>query len=87
MVVEEILGVVKLAVPVPPTNTLPPLDAAYQSMVSPALGAATEMDAVPVPQIVAPDAPVGVEGTEFTVAVTVVLVAEIQPEVLFLASA
>ena len=54
-------------------------------MVSPLPGVA-EMFTVPVPQR-DPLPAVGADGTTFTVAVTAVLVAEIQPVVVFLASA
>ena len=49
MVVDEILGVVKLVVPVPPVKAAPPLAAAYQSTVSPPLTVA-EIVTVPAPQ-------------------------------------
>jgi len=71
--------------PVPPDNTVPPVDAAYQSMVSPVPGV-DEILTVPVPQR-EPAVPVGDDGTVFTVAVTAVLDADKQPVVEFLASA
>ena len=77
------LGVVKLDVFV--ANAVPPEAAAYQSIVSPAPGVA-EIVTVPVPHLELP-APDGADGTAFTVAVTAVLVAEIHPVVVFLASA
>ena len=79
------LGVVKDVVPVPPASTAPPEDAAYQSIVSPA-PTAPDITTVPVPHL-EPCVPVGGAGTEFTVAVTATLVAEIQPVVVFLTSA
>ena len=66
-------------------NAEPPEEAAYQSIVSPALGVA-EIFTVPVPHL-EPFVPLGAEGTVFIVAITAVLVAEIQLEVVFLASA
>ena len=79
------LGVVKEVTPIPPVNTVPPVEAAYQSMVSPLPGVALN-ETVPVPQR-EPAVPVGADGTAFTVAVTAVLVADKQPVVKFLASA
>ena len=78
---------VKLVVPVPPVSTAPPDAAAYQSIVKPAPGAATEIATVPVPHLAPFVAPVGAAGTAFTVAVTAVLVAETQAVVVFLTSA
>ena len=75
-------GVVKLVVPVAKAD--PPEAAAYQSIVAPLLGVA-EIFTVPVPHL-EPFVPVDV-GNVFTVAVTAVLVAEIHPVVVFLASA
>ena len=57
----------------------------YQSIVSPAPGVAVIV-IEPVPQRDA-GPPTGTEGMPFTVAVTAVLVGEIQPVVVFLASA
>jgi hypothetical protein len=76
----ERLGVVKL---VPDANAEPPVGFAYQSIVVPVPSEA-EMVTVPVPQL-DPFVPVGAAGTAFTVAVTVVLVAETHPVVVFLA--
>ena len=76
-------GVVKLFEPV--NNNVPPDAASYQSMVSPAPGVA-EIFTVPVPHLELP-VPVGAAGTAFTVAVTVALVAETHPVVVFLACA
>ena len=56
----------------------------YQSITFPADDA--EIVTVPVPQR-APSVPVGTDGTEFTVAVTVVRVAETQPVAAVLVSA
>ena len=63
----------------------PPEAAAYQSMVSPAPGVAA-MVTVPVPHLEAP-LPEGTAAPVLIVATTAVLVAEIQPVVVFLASA
>lgn len=74
-----------MVVPVPPASILPPVEAAYQSIVSPAPGVA-DIPTVPVPhrdEFV----PVGREGIVFTVADTALRVADIQPVVVFLASA
>ena len=78
-------GVVYEVMPLPPLNTAPPLEAAYQSTVTPA---ATEAEIVmdPEPQIEFP-VPVGATGKLFTVAVTAVLDEERHPVELFLASA
>ena len=81
------LGVVKLVVPEPPASTDPPEAAAYQSMVKPAPGAATEIFTVPVPHLAPLVAPVGAAGIVFTVAVTCVLVADTHPVTVFLTSA
>ena len=72
-------------VPVPPVRTVPPVGAAYQSTVSPAPTLA-DIVTVPVPHLEL-SVPVGGLGTAFTVAVTAVLVADLHPEVVFLASA
>ena len=69
----------------PDNNAEPPEEAAYQSIVSPALGVA-EIFTVPVPHL-EPFDPEGAEGTVLIVAVTAVLVAEMQLVVVFLASA
>jgi hypothetical protein len=83
MVVVLIEGVVKVVVAVPPVNTVPPDDSAYQSMVSPVAGVA-DINTVPVPQReLLPAA--GATGNVFTVAVTVVLVVLSQPVAIFLA--
>jgi len=79
------LGVVNDVVPVPPVRTVPPVEAAYQSTVSPAPILA-EIVTVPVPHREL-DAAVGGLGIAFTVAVTAVLVADAQPVVVFLACA
>ena len=77
----------KLVVPVPPASTDPPEAAAYQSMVKPAPGAATEIFIVPVPHRTPSTGPVGAAGIVFTVAVTAVLVADTQPVAVVLTSA
>jgi hypothetical protein len=82
-VVEEIFGVVKLALV--DCNKVPLVAASYQSMVSPA-PANADISTVPVEHLV-PFVPEGEAGNALTVAVTTVLVAEIQPVVVFLASA
>ena len=76
-------GVVKVVFP--DRSRVPPVGESYQSTVSPAEGVAVIVT-VPVPHLELLPAE-GAEGTEFTVAVTVVLVAETQPVVEFLASA
>ena len=78
--------VVNDVTPLPPANTEPPLDAAYQSSVVPD-GAVAEIITVPELQTEPPTAPVGAVGKAFIVAITAVLEEDIQPEVLFLASA
>jgi len=84
-VVVDILGVVNDVVPVPPVRTAPPVGAAYQSTVSPAPTLA-DIITVPVPHLEL-SVPVGELGTAFTVAVTGVLAADIQPVVVFLVCA
>ena len=74
------LGVVKLA-PVP--NNVPADAASYQSMVVPAALVA-DIVTVPVPHLEPFTGAVAAAGTVFIVAVTAVLVAEIQPVVVFL---
>ena len=83
----EIDGVTRLVVPVPPVTIAPPEAAAYQSMVKPAPGAATEIVTAPVPHLAPFVAPVGAAGIGFTVAVTKVLVPDTQPVVVLLTSA
>ena len=82
----DILGVVNDNVPVPPTKTAPPVGAAYQSIVSPALTLA-DMVTVPVPHLEPFTGFIGTAGGVFTVAVTDVRVADIQPVVVFLVCA
>ena len=77
------LGVVKLVDPL--NSSIPPVDASYQSTVVPAALDA-DIVTVPVPHLELP-VPVGAAGTVFTVATTAVLVADIQPVVVFLACA
>lgn len=87
MVVSEMPGVVKLAVPVPPANGAPPVAVAYQSIVSPPATVA-EMTIVPVPHRSNGPAPaVGAAGTGLTVAVTAARVADTQFVLVFLVSA
>ena len=71
------LGVVKLFTPVPPANTVPNVDAAYQSTVIPA-GVVALMITVPVPHLEPAVPAVGTAGAAFTVATTAVRVDEIQ---------
>ena len=71
------LGVVNEVTPDPLVNTEPPLEAAYQSIVSPEPDVA-DILTVPVEHL-DPFVAVGADGTAFTVAVTAVLVADIQP--------
>ena len=85
MVVAAILGVVNDVTPVPPVSTVPPEVAAYQSMVAPVLAVAASTT-VPVPHL-EPSVVDATVGNVFTVAITAVLVAEIQPVVEFLVSA
>ena len=58
-------------------NAVPLVEAAYQSIVSKLLGVA-EIATTPVEHLDA-FVPVGADGTTFTVAVTAVLVADVQP--------
>ena len=81
--VEEIFGVVKLALV--DCNKVPLVAASYQSMVSP-VPADADISTVPVEHLV-PFVPEGVAGNALTVAVTAVLLAEIQPVVEFLDAA
>ena len=76
-------GVVKLVDPL--NNSVPPVDASYQSTVVPAALDA-DIVTVPVPHLELP-AGVGTLGIEFTVAVTGVLDADTQPVVVFLVCA
>jgi hypothetical protein len=77
------LGVIKLDNPL--NSSVPPVDASYQSTVVPAALDA-DIVTVPVPHLELP-VPVGAAGTVFTVATTAVLVADIQPVVVFLVCA
>ena len=83
--VVEIDGVWKVVVPVPPVKIEPPLDAAYQSTVSPAPGEAN-IKTLPVPQREL-SVPVGAAGTGLMVAVNAVLALDLHPVVEFLVSA
>ena len=77
------LGVIKLVDAL--NNSVPPVDASYQSTVVPA---ALDADIVTVPVPHRELAvPVGAVGTAFTVAVTGVLAEDIQPVVVFLVCA
>ena len=64
------LGVVNDVVPVPPDNTVPPVDAAYQSTVSPA-DTVTLIFTVPVPVLEPSTGDVGADGNGGTVIVAV----------------
>jgi hypothetical protein len=77
-------GVVKLFDPL--NNNVPPVDASYQSIVFPA-DVDADMVTVPAPHLEPLTGLVGVEGFALTVAVTRVLGVEIQPVVVFLATA
>ena len=77
------LGVIKLDNPL--NSSVPPVDASYQSTVVPAALDA-DIVTVPVPHLELA-VPVGAAGTVFTVATTAVLVADIQPVVVFLVCA
>ena len=80
------LGVVNEVVAEPPATTVPPVNAEYQSMVVPA-GTVAEIVTVPGPHLDPLTGDVGAVGKGLMVAVTDVLVEEIQPVVVFLASA
>ena len=69
----------------PVANGLPPLAAAYQSIVSPPEGIA-EMVTVPGPHLAAL-VPVGAAGVLLIVAVTAVLEGDMPPQLIFLACA
>jgi len=77
------LGVIKLDNPL--NSSVPPVDASYQSTVVPAALDA-DIVTVPVPHLELA-VPVGAAGTVLTVATTAVLVADIQPVVVFLVCA
>jgi hypothetical protein len=81
----KILGVVKDVTPEPPNKGELPIEAEYQSIVTP-VPAEAEITTIPGPQR-EPAVAVGAEGTSLTVATTEALVAEIQFVVVFLASA
>ena len=83
----EILGVVKLSVPVPPARTVPPVAAAYQSIVSPVPTVAVRLT-VPGPHLAKGPVPAtGAVGAALTVAVMGVLVVETQDPAVLLDSA
>ena len=69
----------------PLSNAAPPVDAAYQSIVSPLPGVA-EIVTVPVPHLAA-SVPGGEAGNELMEAITAILAEDTQPVVVFLASA
>ena len=69
------LGVVQLVDPL--DNKVPPVEALYQSIVSPAAAVADNI-ILPVPQFVAP-VPVGIDGNGLMVAITAVRVDEGHP--------
>ena len=69
----------------PLDNAVPPLEVAYQSIVSPDPAEALNVT-VPVPHRVTFVA-VGIDASEFTIALSAFLIAETQPVVVFLASA
>jgi hypothetical protein len=80
------LGVVNEFVPEPPERTIPPVAAENQSMVVPA-GLVAEIVTVAGPHLDPLTGDVGAVGNGLMVAVTGVLVEEIQPVAVFLASA
>jgi len=71
---------------VPPVSTAPPVEAEYQSIVVPA-GLVAEIVTVPDPHLDPLTGDVGAVGKGLMVAVTDVLVEDMQPVVVFLASA
>lgn len=83
MVVAASTGVVKLVLPV--ASAIPPVAAAYQSIVWLEPGVAVNVT-VPMPQRVLL-VPAGATGIVMMLAVTAVLETEMQPAVVFLASA
>ena len=83
--VADIAGVVKEIVPVPPVNTAPPDAVANQSIVSPAFTLA-DISTVPVAHRCPSAGVFGATGIALTVAVTGILVAEMQPVETFLVS-
>ena len=83
MVVVEILGVVNVVVPVPPLSKLPPLAAAYQSIVQPEGTLVTPIATVPVPHLDPFEAEANA-GIACIVAVTAVRELLTQPVVVFL---
>ena len=70
----------------PPVSTAPPVEAEYQSIVVPA-GLVAEIVTVPNPHLDPLTGDVGAVGKGLIVAVTDVLVEDMQPVVVFLASA
>jgi hypothetical protein len=75
--VAEILGVVKLLTPLPPDKTVPPVDAAYQSAVTPPEVLAL-ITTVPVPHLDPATPAVGADGTVLMVATNAVREVETQ---------
>jgi len=80
------VGVVNEVAPEPPARTVPPLAAEYQSIVVPA-GLVAEIVTVPGPHLEPLAGNVGAVGNGLIVAVTAVRVEDLQPVVVFLASA
>ena len=81
------LGVVKLVTPEPAESTVPPVAAAYQSMVSPLLTVAVKATSPGPHRLKDPVPTDGTAGTALIVAVTAVLVGDTQFVEVFLASA
>jgi hypothetical protein len=79
-------GVVNELVPEPPVRTIPPLAAENQSMVVPA-GLVAEIVTVPGPHLDPLTGDVGAVGNGLMIAIAGARVDEIQPVVVFLASA
>jgi len=80
------VGVVNEVVPEPPARTVPPLATEYQSIVVPT-GLVAEIVTVPGPHLEPLAGNVGAVGNGLIVAVTAVRVEDLQPVVVFLASA
>ena len=80
------LGVVNELVPEPPARTDPPVATEYQSIVVPT-GLVAEMVTVPGPHLAPLTGIVGAVGKGLIVAVTAVRVEDLQPVIVFLASA
>ena len=82
----DMVGVVNEVAPEPPARTVPPLATEYQSIVVPTELVA-EMVTVPGPHLEPLTGNVGAVGNGLIVAVTAVRVKDLQPVVVFLASA